>query len=101
MKRFCFLLLLLTGTAQAAPFASGNAETGKKLFEQKQCNRCHIQMVGGDGSEVFTRPERKVRNAAQLVKQINFCSANAGIDLSAEEEQHLAAYLNQRYYKIP
>jgi cytochrome c553 len=101
MKRFCFLLLLTVGTAQAAPFASGNAETGKKLFEQKQCSRCHIQMVGGDGSEVFTRPNRKVLKASQLVTQINFCSANAGIDLSAEEEQHLAAYLNQRYYKFP
>lgn len=101
MKRFCFLLLLLTGTTQAAPFASGNADTGKKLFEQKQCNRCHIQMVGGDGSEIFTRCNHKVHSASQLVKQINFCSANAGIDLSAQEEQHLGAYLNQRYYKLP
>lgn len=101
MKSIGFLLLLLTGAALAAPFATGNAEAGKKLFEQNQCNRCHIQMVGGDGSEIFTRPDHKVRNAAQLVKQINFCSGNIGVRLSAQDEQNLGAYLNQRYYKLP
>ncbi|KAF0204888.1 MAG: hypothetical protein FD173_1470 [Gallionellaceae bacterium] len=101
MKKIALLLLLVGSAAQAAPFAAGNADTGKKLFEQNQCNSCHIKMVGGDGSEVFTRPDHKVRNAAQLIKQINFCAGNAGIHLSAQDEQNLGAYLNQRYYKLP
>ncbi len=101
MKKLSLLWLLICNTALAAPFATGNAETGKKLFEQNQCNRCHVQMVGGDGSEIFTRPDHKVRNAAQLIKQINFCSGNIGAHLSAQDEQNLGAYLNQRYYKLP
>ncbi len=101
MKNIGVVLLLLTSAAQAAPFAAGNAEAGKKTFEQNQCNRCHVQMVGGDGSEIFTRPDHKVRSAAQLVKQINFCSGNIGVHLSAQDEQNLGAYLNQRYYKLP
>lgn len=101
MKKIAALLFLSISTAHAAPFATGNAETGKKLFEQNQCNSCHIKMVGGDGSEVFTRPDHKVRSAPQLIKQMSFCAANAGVDLSAQDEQDLGAYLNQRYYKLP
>jgi cytochrome c551/c552 len=100
MKKL-LILLLLSSTAQAAPFATGNAETGKKLFEQSHCNRCHVQMVGGDGSEIFTRADHKVRSASMLIKQINFCAGNAGVNLSAQDEQNLGAYLNQRYYKLP
>jgi cytochrome c551/c552 len=101
MKIIGMIFLLASATVQAAPFATGNAETGKKLFEQNQCNSCHIQMVGGDGSGVFTRPEHKVHSAAQLVKQMNFCAGNVGIHLSPQDEQNLGAYLNQRYYKLP
>jgi cytochrome c2 len=101
MKNIAFLLLLLAGNAQAVPFATGNADEGKKFFEQNHCNKCHIEMMGGDGSEIFTRPEHKVRSAAQLVKQINFCSGNIGVKLTAQDEQNLGAYLNQHYYKLP
>ena len=100
MKFLC-ILLLMAGTAQAAPFESGNFEAGKKLFEQSHCNRCHIEMKGGDGSEIFTRPDHKVRSPSQLIKQINFCGGNAGVDLSAQDEQNLGAYLNKLYYKFP
>lgn len=100
MKKILFLLFMLTSSVQAAPFATGNADTGKKLFEQNQCNSCHIKMVGGDGSEVFTRPDHKVRSASQLIKQINFCAGNAGVKLSSQDEQNLGAYLNQRYYQL-
>lgn len=102
MKRLLLLVaLLLSAQVQAAPFASGNAAEGQKFFEQNHCNRCHIDMMGGDGSEIFTRPEHKVRSASQLVTQINFCSGNAGIRITHQDEQNLAAYLNQRYYKLP
>ena len=101
MKKMFSILLLLSSTAQAVPFANGNAEAGKKFFEQNQCNRCHIKMVDGDGSEVFTRPNHKVHSVAMLIKQINFCAGNAGINLTAQDEQNLGAYLNQRYYKLP
>ena len=100
MKKL-LILLLVSGAVQAAPFASGNAEAGKKLFQQNHCNKCHIQMVGGNGSEIFTRPEHKVRSAPLLIKQINFCAGNSGIHLTAQNEQDLGAYLNQSYYKLP
>lgn len=90
----------MVGTAQAAPFETGSFDAGKKLFAQSHCNRCHIEMKGGDGSEIFTRPDHKVRSASQLIKQIYMCGGNAGVKLSPQDEQDLGAYLNTLYYKF-
>lgn len=92
-------LLVFAGAACANPFPNGNAQAGQKLFEQYKCGHCHAAMLGGDGSAIFTRADSKVRNAHELVEQIRFCSGNVGANLSAQEEQHLGAYLN-RYYKL-
>lgn len=100
MKKIAALLLLCISTAHAAPFTKGNAEAGKKLFDKNNCNSCHTKMVEGGGDAVFTRPEHKVRNAEQLVQQMSMCSANTGIQLSAQDEQNIGAYLNQRFYKF-
>lgn len=93
-------LLTLATTTQAAPFANGDPASGKKLFDKYQCNSCHIDMVGGDGSAVFTRPNRKVTKPAELSAQMKRCSGVVGANISAQEEEHLAAYLNQKYYKF-
>jgi mono/diheme cytochrome c family protein len=98
MKTFLILLMLVSGAAQAAPFADGNAANGKKLFAQYDCSSCHKGKMGGDGSTIFTRPERIVRNAAELIPRIKFCSGAVGANLKPQEEQDLAAYLNQTYY---
>jgi hypothetical protein len=34
-----------------------------------------------------------------MLAQFKLCSANIGVNLTAQEEQHLGAYLNQ-YYKF-
>lgn len=93
-------LLMLAATAQAAPFANGDAASGKKLFDKFNCNSCHIDMVGGDGNAIFTRPNRKVIQPAQLSAQMKRCSSVVGANLSAQEEENLSAYLNQTYYKF-
>lgn len=56
-------------------------------------------MLGGDGSSIFTRPDHKVHNAAELVEQIEFCTGNIGVNLTPQDKQHLGAYLN-RYYNL-
>ncbi len=100
MKKYFFLLMLAATTAQAAPFAKGNADNGKKLFAKYDCSSCHKGKMGGDGSAIFTRPNRKVHEAGELIPQIKFCSGIVGAKLSAREEQDLAAYLNQTYYQF-
>ena len=100
MKLFIALLLSFTATiATANPFPSGNAQSGQKLFEQHKCNSCHDTMMGGDGNKIFTRINRKVSNADELIAQITRCSGNVGASFTPQDKQHLGAYLN-RYYKL-
>lgn len=99
MKAIAALIVFfVTFTAQAEPFAGGNAGNGKKLFDQHNCNRCHKSIMGGDGSAIFTRINRKVRSPKELVTQLYICSGNAGISLSKQDEQDLGAYLSKTYY---
>lgn len=93
------ILLCAAGTATANPFPNGDAQKGKKLFDQYQCNQCHDSMMGGDGNKIFTRINSKVRNAAGLIDQIGVCSGNVGANFTAQDKQHLGAYLN-RFYKL-
>jgi cytochrome c553 len=106
MHKIIVALLLLASISAfsiqgyAAPFEKGDAQAGKQLFEQDHCNRCHIAMMGGDGSAIFTRPDHKVRSPQQLLVQLGICGPNAGVTLSDQDKQDLGAYLNQNYYKF-
>ncbi len=97
--RLFTLLLSLCCAASAQAFPDGDAKAGQLLFEQFKCNSCHINMYGGDGSAIFTRPNSKVHNAAELIAQIGRCGGNVDKDFTAKEEQDIAAYLN-RYYHL-
>jgi cytochrome c peroxidase len=93
--------LMLTGSALAAPFPKGDPKAGKALFDKAKCDACHASMMGGDATKLFTRPERKMKSADALLKQVRFCAGQVGAQWFSEEEEHVAAYLNQQYYKFP
>ncbi len=97
---FILSSLMLNGIAQAAPFSSGDAAAGKQFFEQNKCNRCHIQKMGGDGSTIFTRPNRIVNTPKQLIARMHYCSEASNIKLTSTDEQNVGAFLNQTYYKF-
>jgi cytochrome c2 len=100
--RFLAALLMsgLTATLFSSAYANGNAEAGKNTFEQNKCNRCHVEMFGGDGTAIFTRAERKIKAHASLATQITRCSTNLGLMLFEDDEEGLVAYLNKEYYKF-
>ena len=100
MNKIILLSILTIGTAQAAPFAQGDAQHGAKLYEKYECSSCHEGKVGGDGSAIFTRPDRRVTGPSNLVAQIEQCSGAIGSQLSAQEKMDLAAHLNRHYYKF-
>lgn len=100
MKLVTTLVLLCAATtASANPFPDGDAKTGQNLFQQFNCNRCHAKLVGGEGDAIFTRKNRKVHNAADLLAQLDACSGSIDVALSPQEKQHLGTYLN-RYYNL-
>jgi cytochrome c2 len=81
------------------PFAAGDAKTGKAMVE-KNCIECHTAKYGGDGSAIYTRENRKVNTASQLITQIRNCNTMLGLKWFEDEELHVANYLNQTYYKF-
>lgn len=97
MLALCPALLLAAAPAFANPFPKGDARIGKTLHD-KSCLGCHVSMVGGDGSALYSRLERKVKTPQQLQARIRACNTNAGANWFPEEENHVAAYLNQQYY---
>jgi hypothetical protein len=98
MKKYLFLLLLAASAAHADPFAKGNAETGKQLIVKYDCNSCHKGKMGGDGSAIYTRADRRVTGADNLIDRMEQCSGAIGKQLTGQEKLDLAAHLNQTYY---
>lgn len=92
--------LALTGAAQASPFPNGNAETGKRLVVETKCEACHARKAGGDGTSLYTRPERKVTSASKLAAQVAFCNNALNAGLFPDDEEHISAFLNKAYYKF-
>ncbi len=93
---------LMAGAAIAsppAPFAHGDPGLGQPLNE-KHCVACHARRFEGDADRIYTRSERRVRTPAQLLAQVSYCNAELGTGYFPEEEEHIAAYLNKRYYRF-
>ena len=99
MKKFLFsfALLFIASHVYADSVAKDDPKIGKTLAD-KSCNTCHVSMYGGDGSKIYTRPERKATNAQQLLTRVRACNVNVGANWFPEDEMHVAAYLNQTYY---
>jgi mono/diheme cytochrome c family protein len=85
-------------TAQAKGF-DGDVKAGATMHE-RDCVACHIRRVGGDGSAMYTRADRRVTSAAKLRAQISACNTELATSYFPDEEEHVAAYLNLRYYKF-
>jgi cytochrome c553 len=83
--------------AHPAPFAQGDAAQGKAISD-KDCVACHARQFNGDADRIYLRPERRVKTPAQLAAQIAYCNTQLSTQYFPEEEAHLAAYLNGRYY---
>ena len=95
-----FAATMFSVAAQAAtPVAKGDPKAGKALHD-KSCASCHVRMYGGDGSKIYTRADRKIQNKQQLAARVAGCNANTGTGWFPEDEAHVAAYLNQQYYKF-
>ncbi len=92
--------LCFSAAAHADPFPKADPQAGKRLFDKAKCNACHNSLMNGDGSRIFTRPEHKVKDAQALLKMVRFCVNQTGAQVFPEDVEHIAAYLNQQYYKF-
>jgi predicted small secreted protein len=91
------ILLLL---APVPVLAAGNAAEGGKLVEAKKCETCHANKTMGDASAVYLRKDRKVTSMARLQAQVTACNTQLNLGLFPEDEEHITAFLNERYYRF-
>ena len=98
------ILAMLAGAnataAAAIPEEQARVAEGKKLVASSACEKCHAGKVGGDGSAMYLRKDRKVSSRARLVVQVARCSSELNLGLFPDDEVAIAAYLNQSYYKF-
>ena len=83
--------------------ASANASTvaiGNKLVVDSKCEACHASKVGGDGSQIYLRKDRRVTALSKLQPQVARCNTDLNLGLFPEDEAAIAAYLNANYYKF-
>lgn len=92
--------LWLSAAVHAEPFAKADPSTGKNLYDEAKCNACHAAQMGGDGNRMFTRPDHKVKDAQALLKMVQFCVDRTRAAVFPEDVVHIAAYLNQQFYKF-
>ena len=95
------LLILLLGAGLAAPALSQpDAAEGRKLVEEKKCEVCHHNKTYGDAKAIYLRKDRKVTSWEKLKAQVAACNSELNLQLFPDDEEHVALYLDQTYYKF-
>jgi hypothetical protein len=84
-----------------AALATPDATEGGKLVQTHKCEACHQSKVYGPVGTIYLRSDRKVTSWVKLRSQVAACNTMLKIGLFPEEEEHIAAFLNQTYYKLP
>lgn len=102
MRRLLALILpaAVSISVAAQPFSKGDPDIGRKLVTEQKCAACHARIVGGDGSQLYLRDNRRVTTPEKLRAQIAYCNSELKGGLFPEDEEHVAAFLNREYYKF-
>lgn len=79
--------------------ASADLAQGEKLHGE-QCVACHARMYGGDGSKMYTRDGRMLSTRPELLQQVATCNSRLSTGWFPEEEAHVAAWLNHKFYRF-
>lgn len=92
----------LTGIALLAAAGAATAadpERGGQLHAQN-CVSCHRSIIGGDGSALYTREDRRVTSLAGLEIQVRRCENNLGLTWFDDQVADVVEYLNANYYHL-
>jgi mono/diheme cytochrome c family protein len=96
---FLFALSIGLSLSFVATAHAVDLKRGKQLLEEN-CIKCHADMVGGDGSKIYTRADRRIDSLAALNKQVHRCKTSLGVPWPEDQIADVVAYLNKTYYKF-
>ncbi len=94
---FKTLLFVLLGGMAVHAFAAPDLARGKALHDEN-CIKCHAGMVGGDGTAIYTRPNRRIDSLDGLRHQVNRCKDSLGMPWPADQIDDVVHYLNHDFY---
>ena len=92
---FCLILTLTAGSAAQA----ADIKRGKQLHNEN-CVKCHVSMVGGDGTGIYTREDRRIDSLEALNNQVRRCKTSLGVPWPDDQIADVVAYLNKNFYKF-
>lgn len=94
-KLIIFLgFMMILNISQAVNLKNG------KIEHDKNCTSCHITKFGKDGSKIYTRKDRLVKNYSMLVQRVKACDINTNAGFHDDEVTNVIEYLNSSYYKF-
>ncbi|ALG69503.2 hypothetical protein [Beggiatoa leptomitoformis] len=107
-RTFLIFLCLLTNIAafaiepaQPAPTKTETIQTafpeGKKLHDA-HCVKCHQSMTFEKPDDIYSRPERIIKQYDSLKTQVQRCVTNTDLMWFEEEVDNVSHYLNEQYY---
>jgi len=93
-----YLLAAMLSLASPALLADDVAQ-GKSLHDEN-CVRCHINLMGGDGTKIYTRPDRRIEDLPGLKTQVKRCRDSLGFPWPDNQVDDVVSYLNSSFYKF-
>lgn len=86
--------LLISPQLYAADIARG------KELHDSHCTQCHISLMGKDGSDIYTRENRRIHSLDALNQQVHRCKDSMGASWPEDQIQDVVGFLNEKYYKF-
>lgn len=83
----------------ASSFAKADIVNGKELHDAN-CTSCHVSLLGGDGTGIYTREHKRIESHPALIKQVNRCRDSLGVPWPDEHVNDVVEYLNDTFYKF-
>lgn len=99
MTQFFTYLSLIASFFLMPVSVSADIENGKELHDSN-CTSCHISIKGGDGSDIYTREDKRIESYPALIKQVNRCRDSLGMKWPENHVNDVVEYLNSTFYKF-
>lgn len=94
LKNIFFITTILV-SSQALNAA--DISNGKSLHDGN-CIHCHASLLGGDGTSIYTRENRKMESYPALDKQVRRCRDSLGMAWPEDQIMDVITYLNESFY---
>lgn len=88
---------IILGLALVASAATAETGHGKALHD-RNCIQCHASIMGGDGTAIYTRADRRIDSLTALNNQVRRCKNSLGVSWPEDQIHDVVTYLNQTFY---